>query len=226
MPTGLSHANGEKGASSPHTACVASGQPDPAAPVSAVLLPAPLPCSETLPVEYLGGKPLCMNQYYQILSSCRVPGPKQDSVTNFSKIKKPPAHITVVHNYQVGAHLPGLSPPRCCREGGVGQESASPTRLPGHPKNRQARGLSTRCLARPQPGAQEGLWAWPGWEEQCKDLPALLTLGQRPSPRLGRQGGVGGDCCPSEPPTSPLLSPCLCLASFLSWTCTTVMGHP
>lgn len=59
-------------------------------------------------MEYLGGKPLCMNQYYQILSSCRVPGPKQDSVVNFSKTKKPPTHITVVHNYQVGA--PGLSP--------------------------------------------------------------------------------------------------------------------
>uniref|UniRef100_A0A3Q2I4W3 Carnitine O-acetyltransferase n=1 Tax=Equus caballus TaxID=9796 RepID=A0A3Q2I4W3_HORSE len=56
--------------------------------------------NETLPVEYLGGKPLCMNQYYQILSSCRVPGPKQDSVINFSKTKKPPMHITVVHNYQ------------------------------------------------------------------------------------------------------------------------------
>ncbi|XP_037002215.2 carnitine O-acetyltransferase isoform X1 [Artibeus jamaicensis] len=56
--------------------------------------------NETLPVEYLGGKPLCMNQYYQILSSCRVPGPKQDSVLNFSKTKKPPMHITVVHNYQ------------------------------------------------------------------------------------------------------------------------------
>uniref|UniRef100_A0A8C9M224 Carnitine O-acetyltransferase n=1 Tax=Panthera tigris altaica TaxID=74533 RepID=A0A8C9M224_PANTA len=56
--------------------------------------------SETLPVEYLGGKPLCMNQYYQILSSCRVPGPKQDSVISFSKSKKPPMHITVVHNYQ------------------------------------------------------------------------------------------------------------------------------
>uniref|UniRef100_G3QU77 Carnitine O-acetyltransferase n=1 Tax=Gorilla gorilla gorilla TaxID=9595 RepID=G3QU77_GORGO len=54
----------------------------------------------TLPVEYLGGKPLCMNQYYQILSSCRVPGPKQDTVSNFSKTKKPPTHITVVHNYQ------------------------------------------------------------------------------------------------------------------------------
>ncbi|KAB0379413.1 carnitine O-acetyltransferase isoform X2 [Muntiacus reevesi] len=56
--------------------------------------------NETLPVEYLGGKPLCMNQYYQILSSCRVPGPKQDLVTKFSRTKKPPMHITVVHNYQ------------------------------------------------------------------------------------------------------------------------------
>ncbi|XP_055964870.1 carnitine O-acetyltransferase isoform X1 [Sorex fumeus] len=56
--------------------------------------------NETLPVEYLGGKPLCMNQYYQILSSCRVPGPKQDSVVNFGRAKKPPTHITVVHNYQ------------------------------------------------------------------------------------------------------------------------------
>ncbi|XP_037348168.1 carnitine O-acetyltransferase isoform X3 [Talpa occidentalis] len=56
--------------------------------------------NETLPVEYLGGKPLCMNQYYQILSSCRMPGPKQDTVVNFSKVKKPPLHITVVHNFQ------------------------------------------------------------------------------------------------------------------------------
>ncbi|KAK7813612.1 hypothetical protein U0070_000662 [Myodes glareolus] len=56
--------------------------------------------NETLPAEFLGGKPLCMNQYYQILSSCRVPGPKQDSVVNFLKTKKPPMHITVVHNYQ------------------------------------------------------------------------------------------------------------------------------
>lgn len=56
--------------------------------------------NESLPVEFLGGKPLCMNQYYQILSSCRVPGPKQDSVVNFLKTKKPPMHITVVHNYQ------------------------------------------------------------------------------------------------------------------------------
>ncbi|XP_063792551.1 carnitine O-acetyltransferase isoform X2 [Pseudophryne corroboree] len=56
--------------------------------------------NETLPVEYLGGKQLCMNQYYQILSSCRIPGPKHDSVVNYSQVKKPPTHITVVHNFQ------------------------------------------------------------------------------------------------------------------------------
>ncbi|CAM2103610.1 carnitine O-acetyltransferase isoform X1 [Caretta caretta] len=56
--------------------------------------------NETLPVEYLGGKPLCMNQYYQILSSCRIPGPKHDSVVNYTKGKKLPSHITVVHNFQ------------------------------------------------------------------------------------------------------------------------------
>lgn len=56
--------------------------------------------NETLPVEYLGGKPLCMNQYYQIFSSCRIPGPKHDSVVNYTKGKKSPLHITVVHNFQ------------------------------------------------------------------------------------------------------------------------------
>lgn len=77
-----------------------------------VCLPWPLPSShsETLPVEFLGGQPLCMNQYYQILSSCRVPGPKQDSVVNFLKAKKPPTHITVVHNYQVGITALGPRP--------------------------------------------------------------------------------------------------------------------
>ncbi|KAM4695911.1 carnitine O-acetyltransferase isoform 1-T1 [Rhinophrynus dorsalis] len=56
--------------------------------------------NETLPVEYLAGRQLCMNQYYQILSSCRIPGPKRDSVVNYSQVKKPPTHITVVHNFQ------------------------------------------------------------------------------------------------------------------------------
>lgn len=67
-----------------------------------------LPCcvsSETLPVEYMGGKPLCMNQYYQILSSCRIPGPKRDSIVNYAKGTKQSRHITVVHNFQVGQLL-------------------------------------------------------------------------------------------------------------------------
>ncbi|KAG1959063.1 carnitine O-acetyltransferase [Pimephales promelas] len=56
--------------------------------------------NETLPVEYLGGKPLCMNQYYQVLSSCRIPGTKRDNVVNYALDNKPPTHITVVHNFQ------------------------------------------------------------------------------------------------------------------------------
>ncbi|XP_068429392.1 carnitine O-acetyltransferase isoform X2 [Clinocottus analis] len=56
--------------------------------------------SETLPVEYMGAKSLCMNQYYEVLSSCRVPGLKRDSVVNHTKRSTPPKHITVVHNFQ------------------------------------------------------------------------------------------------------------------------------
>uniref|UniRef100_A0A3Q3W1U5 Choline/carnitine acyltransferase domain-containing protein n=1 Tax=Mola mola TaxID=94237 RepID=A0A3Q3W1U5_MOLML len=56
--------------------------------------------TETLPMEYLSGKPLCMDQYYQILSSCRIPGPKRDTVVNHAIGKIPPTHITVVHNFQ------------------------------------------------------------------------------------------------------------------------------
>uniref|UniRef100_A0A3P8WPA0 Carnitine O-acetyltransferase a n=1 Tax=Cynoglossus semilaevis TaxID=244447 RepID=A0A3P8WPA0_CYNSE len=56
--------------------------------------------SETLPVEYLGGKALCMNQYYEVLSSCRVPGLKRDMVVNHAKSTPPPKHIIVVHNFQ------------------------------------------------------------------------------------------------------------------------------
>lgn len=56
--------------------------------------------TDTLPIEYLGGKPLCMDQYYQVLSSCRIPGPKRDSVVNHAMGTTPPTHITVVHNFQ------------------------------------------------------------------------------------------------------------------------------
>uniref|UniRef100_A0A674NR92 Carnitine O-acetyltransferase a n=1 Tax=Takifugu rubripes TaxID=31033 RepID=A0A674NR92_TAKRU len=56
--------------------------------------------NETLPVECLGGKPLCMNQYYEVLSSCRIPGLKKDSVVNHAKSSRPPKHISVIHNFQ------------------------------------------------------------------------------------------------------------------------------
>uniref|UniRef100_A0A8D3CSL4 Carnitine O-acetyltransferase n=1 Tax=Scophthalmus maximus TaxID=52904 RepID=A0A8D3CSL4_SCOMX len=56
--------------------------------------------NETLPVEFLGGKSLCMSQYYEVLSSCRIPGLKRDSVVNHAKGSPPPRHITVVHNFQ------------------------------------------------------------------------------------------------------------------------------
>lgn len=61
--------------------------------------------SETLPVEYLGGKPLCMNQYYEVLSSCRIPGLNKDSVVNHAKSSRPPKHISVIHNFQVGQFI-------------------------------------------------------------------------------------------------------------------------
>ncbi|KAF7648958.1 hypothetical protein LDENG_00149630 [Lucifuga dentata] len=56
--------------------------------------------NETLPVEYLGGNPLCMNQYYEVLSSCRVPGVKRDSIVNYARSATPPTHITVVYKSQ------------------------------------------------------------------------------------------------------------------------------
>uniref|UniRef100_A0A3P8T3Q0 Carnitine O-acetyltransferase a n=1 Tax=Amphiprion percula TaxID=161767 RepID=A0A3P8T3Q0_AMPPE len=56
--------------------------------------------SETLPVEYIGGKPMCMKQYSQMLSSCRIPGLEKDSLVFHGKSSNPPKHIIVVHNSQ------------------------------------------------------------------------------------------------------------------------------
>ncbi|XP_069491123.1 carnitine O-acetyltransferase-like isoform X2 [Ambystoma mexicanum] len=54
----------------------------------------------TLLAEYMRGRPLCLDQYNKIFSSCRVPGPKHDSVLLCSRSRKPPMHVTVVRNYQ------------------------------------------------------------------------------------------------------------------------------
>uniref|UniRef100_A0AAR2LJ62 Choline/carnitine acyltransferase domain-containing protein n=1 Tax=Pygocentrus nattereri TaxID=42514 RepID=A0AAR2LJ62_PYGNA len=53
-----------------------------------------------LPVEYMRGRPLCMELYPQLFSSCRVPGPKHDHVVHYGRPRRGPTHITVVRNYQ------------------------------------------------------------------------------------------------------------------------------
>lgn len=135
-------------------------------------------------MEHLWGKPLCMNQYYQILSSCRVPGPKQDSVINF-RTKKSPTHITVVHNYQVGG--PHTSPRRCCRGGGAGPKVRFPNtyaRVPpgtGTPR-------TSPLGAQLGPGLREATRghgpAWPG-KSDARHPFLSLTLGLTLSTPLG-----------------------------------------
>uniref|UniRef100_A0A3Q0RDP8 Carnitine O-acetyltransferase a n=1 Tax=Amphilophus citrinellus TaxID=61819 RepID=A0A3Q0RDP8_AMPCI len=53
--------------------------------------------SETLPAENFGGNPLCMEQYSQLLSACRIPGLETDSVMFHGKNSN---YITVAHNSQ------------------------------------------------------------------------------------------------------------------------------
>ncbi|XP_070532909.1 carnitine O-acetyltransferase-like [Ptychodera flava] len=55
--------------------------------------------SENVPIDMMGGQPLCMDQYYKILSSCRIPGLKRDSVVVYPGNKaNAPKHIIVIHN--------------------------------------------------------------------------------------------------------------------------------
>uniref|UniRef100_A0AAQ4RMV6 Choline/carnitine acyltransferase domain-containing protein n=1 Tax=Gasterosteus aculeatus aculeatus TaxID=481459 RepID=A0AAQ4RMV6_GASAC len=53
-----------------------------------------------LPVDYMRGKPLCMELYPLLFSSCRIPGPKHDYVAHHGRSRRSPTHITVVRNYQ------------------------------------------------------------------------------------------------------------------------------
>lgn len=62
--------------------------------------------SQSLEVEYMGNQPLCMKQFYSILSGCRVPGVKKDSIVTFPpNLPGAPNHIVVVHNNHVSLHV-------------------------------------------------------------------------------------------------------------------------
>lgn len=57
--------------------------------------------NQTLPVDHMGKNPLCMTQYYKILSACRTPGKKCDSWTCYPPNEpNAPKHIVVAHNNQ------------------------------------------------------------------------------------------------------------------------------
>lgn len=57
---------------------------------------------QTLPVEHMGKNPLCMMQYYQILSACRVPDFEHDKWYCYPPDKPgAPHHITVMYNKNV-----------------------------------------------------------------------------------------------------------------------------
>ncbi|XP_072304256.1 carnitine O-acetyltransferase b [Eucyclogobius newberryi] len=51
-------------------------------------------------VEHMRDRPLCMELYPLMFSSCRIPGPKHDSVAHYGRSRRSPTHITVVRNYQ------------------------------------------------------------------------------------------------------------------------------
>nr|XP_006818458.1 PREDICTED: carnitine O-acetyltransferase-like [Saccoglossus kowalevskii] len=54
---------------------------------------------EKIPIDMMGGHPLCMDQYYKLLSSCRIPGTKRDSIVVYPGNKSnAPRHIVVAHN--------------------------------------------------------------------------------------------------------------------------------
>ncbi|XP_072015159.1 carnitine O-acetyltransferase-like isoform X2 [Amphiura filiformis] len=54
--------------------------------------------TNSLPVDQMGGQPLCMDQYYKVLAACRIPGPRKDDLV-FYPPNKPdaPKHIIVAH---------------------------------------------------------------------------------------------------------------------------------
>ena len=59
-------------------------------------------CSESLEVEVLAGRPLCMAQYFKVFSTCRIPDQKRDRLVCYPPNKpNAPRHIVIIHNNEV-----------------------------------------------------------------------------------------------------------------------------
>ncbi|RUS69518.1 hypothetical protein EGW08_022718 [Elysia chlorotica] len=57
---------------------------------------------QTLPVDTMAGKPLCMVQHYQLLNACRIPGMKKDTHVHIPPTDaNQPRHITLIHNNHI-----------------------------------------------------------------------------------------------------------------------------
>jgi len=57
---------------------------------------------QSVPVDQLGGQPLCMSQYYAMLNACRVPHPTSDEHVMVSpNDPNQPRHINVIHNNHI-----------------------------------------------------------------------------------------------------------------------------
>lgn len=70
--------------------------------------------NETLPKEKLGKSYLCMEQYYNLFSTCRIPGAEKDTIESFQKSLNPPRHICVVYKnnfYEVDVYSGGSNTP-------------------------------------------------------------------------------------------------------------------
>ena len=59
--------------------------------------------SESLPVDMLGPHPMCMMQYKNLLSSCRIPHTQRDTRVRAAK-GEDDRHIIVMHNSNVCKH--------------------------------------------------------------------------------------------------------------------------
>ena len=59
-------------------------------------------CSEAIPVDMMGKNPLCMNQYLNLLCSCRIPQPIRDEV--FVAPKGISKHVLVAYKNEVILH--------------------------------------------------------------------------------------------------------------------------